>query len=163
MANTPPNASPISQFTEKELISAAALFSVGPVFKLAVPAWLPERRIYLYLEAKLSAAAAYNIFFRIRVYYAGRPVGDFPARICDFTGQTPPQSVASIFNAGGSPVGDSLVLRLAQPFDATVTAVVIQPLRINAQIDEIELCVDGQGGATLTGARAYLGVLSTLY
>ena len=153
---------PISDYQFKELILPNVLVS-GPVFDLAVPLWLPERRIYLYLEAALTAAAPFQLYTRIKTFLDGHPKGDFPAYIGDFTGQVVNQSVASMFNAGGSPVGDSLVLRLAQPFDVTVPSVVVQPLRINAAIDRLQLHIDARGGSTLAGFRAYLGVLSTQY
>ena len=156
------NSTPISDYQFKELILPNTLVS-GPVFDLSVPLWLPERRIYLYLEAALSEAAPFQLFARIKTYLDGHGKGEFPAYIGDFTGQTMNQSVGSLFNAGGSPVGDSLVLRLANPFDTTVPSVVVQPLRINAGIDRLQLHIDARAGATLTGFRAYLGVLSTQY
>lgn len=161
MSTVNPNA-PISEWEFKEIISPTSLFS-GPIMDLAVPAWLPERRIFLYLEANLVSSAPFQLYARIRTFQSGVPKGDFPAYIGDFTGQVQNQSVASLFNAGGSPVGDSLVLRLANPFDTTVPSVVVQPLRINANIDRIQLTIDSRGGSTLQGFRAYLGVLSTLY
>ncbi len=157
-----PQNTPISQWEFKEIISPNLLMS-GAIFDLAVPVWLPERRIYLYLEANLSSALPFQLYARINTFLSGNPLGSFPAYIADFTGQALNQSVGSLFNAGGSPVGDSLVLRLANPFDTTVPSVVVQPLRINAGIDRIQLKIDNVSGASLTGFRAYLGVLSTLY
>lgn len=154
----------ISNWTDKEIIAAAIIPSQrGAVLELDVPLTLPERRIYLYLEVGQSAAAAFTLAARINALNKQKIVGIFPATIADFTSVTPNQSVVSLLNAGGSPVGDSLTIRLAQPFVALVTSVVIQPLRINAEIEKIQLIFDGIFHTTVTGYRAYLGCLSTKY
>jgi hypothetical protein len=156
--------SPISDFQKKEIISPASIPTKnGKLLEVDVPLSLPERRIYIYLETSPSSATACLIDAVVRAYRNGRPVGVFPCMVADFTAQSPNESSTNLFNSGGSPVGDSLVLKLAQPFDAAVVSVVIQPLRINAEVDKVALELSSVRGATVTGLRAFLGVLSTKY
>jgi hypothetical protein len=155
---------PISNWERKEFLQPSTVPTAQrEIINLNVPLNLAERRIFLYLEVNQSSSAAFFLGCDIRTKRGGTVNGIFPATISDFTSQTPNQSIESLFNAGGSPVGDSCVLRLAQPFDSTVPSVVIQPLRINAEIDEIVLDVNSVSGLTLTGWRAFLGCLSTKY
>ena len=160
--------SPISDFQFKEKISAVAV-AAGTILtdldalNLSVPIKLPERRIYLYIEVAQSVAGAFRFDANVVGFAGGVPVASMPANMADFTGSSPNQSVATIFNAGGSPVGDSLVIRLAQPFVAAITSAVIQPVRINAEVDRLILSVRGLSGANITGWRAYLACLSTKF
>jgi hypothetical protein len=126
---------------------------------------LTERRIYLYLEVLQSSAASYQLLAEVLCLRNGNPVGKFPCQIADYSGlsSTPHQSAFTLFNAGGSPVGDSLTLQLAQPFVATIPAVVIQPLRINAEIDSIQFRINSLVHTTVTGWRCFLACLSTKY
>jgi hypothetical protein len=158
--------SPISDFQFREKISAVAVttpISDPDSVRLAVPRWLPERRIYLYVEVGQSAAAGFRLDASVIGLNQGRPIIALPANIADFTALTANQSVATAFNAGGSPVGDSLVIRLANPFVAGVNSAVIQPVRINAEVDEITFSLRSLSGTNITGWRAYLACLSTKF
>jgi hypothetical protein len=158
--SNPLNAGPISHFADTEIISPSAFSVRKDLLRLPVPLQLTERRIYVYLE--VIVATTYVCEAKVVAYRAGRPVGEFPATIADFTGLTNiNQSVASLFNAGGSPVGDSLVLRLAGAFVSANQSIVIQPLRLNAEIDELRFGLFS--GAGPTGYRAYLACLSTRF
>lgn len=157
---------PISDFQFREKVSVAAVttpISDTDSIRLAVPRWLPERRIYLYVEVGQSAAAGFRFDATVVGFNQGKPIIALPANIADFTGLTVNQSVATAFNAGGSPVGDSLVIRLANPFVAGVNSAVIQPVRVNAEIDEMILNVRSLSGTNITGWRAYLACLSTKF
>ena len=159
--------SPISDFQFAEKISLDAV--VNPIsdkgaIKLQVPRWLPERRIYLYVEVGQSLAAGFRMDAVVVGLNAGRPIVELPANIADFTAPVvATQSIATAFNAGGSPVGDSLVIRLATPFVAGVNSAVIQPVRINAEIDELHFSLRGLAGSNITGWRAYLACISTKF
>ena len=150
---------PISHFTFEEVIKATTVPTPGTELSIHVPLSMIERRIYLYLEVALATSAAYHFGGTVRTYADNSLVGAFPASIADFTGLSPNQSIASLFNAGGSPVGDSLVIRLAQPF-STTTQAVIQPVRLNAEIDKVSFQVTSVFGTSLAGWRAYLACLS---
>lgn len=154
----------ISHWTADEVIAAGVVPTLqNDALRLAVPLGLPERRIYLYLEVAQSVAAQFDLMAEVEAFNGGRPVARWPAHLADFTGVTRYKSVASLFNAGGSPVGDSCVLRLAAPFVATITSAVLQPLRVNGEFDEIKFSIRGLSGTNLTGWRAFLGCLSTRY
>jgi hypothetical protein len=158
--------SPLSDFQFREKISVAAVvtpISDTDAIRLAVPRWLPERRIYLYVEVGQSAAAGFRFDATVAGFNQGRPIIALPANIADFSGLTANQSVATAFNAGGSPVGDSLVVRLSNPFVPGVNSAVIQPVRVNAEIDEIILSLKNLSGTNITGWRAYLACLSTKF
>lgn len=162
--NLPANVSPISDFQFTEKISLSGLPGQNEtIARLSVPLALTERRIYLYLEVVLSSAAIYSFGCLIKAMRNQRAVGLFPATIADYTTGNAQQSVFSLVNSGGSPVGDSLVVRLAQPFDITFPIAVVQPLRINADIDEIILEHIGHSGTTLAGYRAFMATLSTRF
>ena len=157
---------PITDFQFKEKIinvAVAAAISDLDAVRLAVPRWLPERRIYLYVEVAQSAAAGFRLDANVIGLNQGRPIISLPSNIADFTGLTANQSVATAFNAGGSPVGDSLVVRLANPFVAGVNSAVIQPVRINAEIDELTFSLGSLSGTNITGWRCYLACLSTKF
>jgi hypothetical protein len=155
---------PISEFHRVEVISPTGLPQVGTVLSVPCSPHLTERRIYLYVEVKQTAGGAFTLLGNITIHRNGSPIGLFPASIGDFTALAPNQSIESMLNGGGSPVGDSIVLRLAQQF--SVPSVTIQPLRVNGEIDEIRYNILSQywpGASAVTGYRAYLGVLSTQY
>lgn len=159
---------PVSEYIDAEIISTTANNSTTPIptqnsvaLQRPLPIFLPDRRIYLYLEALVSGAGAFSLFTDVVLYNKGTVVGVMGCKLCDFTNLTPNQSAPRLFNSGGSPVGDSLVLTLAQPFNASITTVTVQPLRINAQADEIRLLITGVNVGTMQGYRAYLGVLSS--
>lgn len=156
---------PISAWTFEEEIKANEVPSKGFQAKeLHVPLFLPERRIYCYLEAAVSASpGAFVLLGELLLLNRGSLVGSLPVNLADFTGGNPSQSVARLFNSGGSPVGDSVVVTLAQPFNAAVTNVTVQPLRINAQIDHIIFRVSGVVAGVMTGWRVWYGCLSTAF
>ena len=158
--------SPISDFQFNEKISVAAVttaISDLSAIQLAVPRWLPERRIYLYVEVGQSAAAGFRMDASVIGLNGGKPIISLPANIADFSGLTVNQSVATAFNAGGSPVGDSLVIRLANAFVAGVNSAVIQPVRINAEVDTLVFSLKSLSGTNITGWRAYLACISTKF
>jgi len=154
---------PISETQKKELLEPTTPPIVRrDVIKLSVARSLQERRIYLYLEVLLSAGSAYLLECNVVLKRQGNIIGRIPATIADFTNQTPNQSVESYFNSGGSPVGDSMSIRLAQPFTST-KSVVVQPIRVNAEVDEVTLDVVNViafGNTVFTGWRAFLACLS---
>ena len=136
------------------------------VMKLAVPFHLTERRIYAYLEVKQSSAAAYILSAEIDCTINGVLVGRLPFVIGDIASLTTNQSLPCLFNAGGSPVGDSMTLRLNNPFDTSATGIqsaALQPFRFNAEINGLSFNINGAEGANLTGWRAYIACVSTRY
>lgn len=155
-----------SIFSEDEIILPATVpLQLRESLKLTLPLSLPERRLYLYVEVRQSAAAEFFMWGEVQLTKGNVPVGKFPAKLASFSGAPAPvnKSVSTLFNAGGSPVGDSIVLTLAQPFDAAVTSVVIQPLRVNVECDKVVFSMEGLRGTNLTGFRAYLACNSTRY
>lgn len=128
---------------------------------------LTERRIYGYLEVKQSpSAASYILACEVVGNLKGRPQCKFPMVIADVAALTTNQSLPCFLNAGGSPVGDCQVVRLANPFDTSITGiqvVTLQPFRANLDIDELVLNLVGANGTNVIGWRALLGVVSTKY
>lgn len=161
--------SPISDFTSDEIVRPSEVPSgqTGIKLDIAVPIDLTERRIFSYVEVKQSPSNASYIFAsEIEAWYNASRVGRFPCNIGDVVLLTTNQSIGSLFNAGGSPVGDSYALRLNNPFDTTSTGIqnaVLQPLRINAKITRLTFRINAAQGANLVGWRAFLGCLSTRY
>ena len=154
---------PVSNWQFGERIVPVGVQRENKAIEIKVPVGLPERRIYLYTELKISAAGAYKMDVVVECYREGALRGSFPATIADFTAQVVNQSVSSLFSSGGSPVGDSLSVTLAAPFTTSTKIAVIQPLRINAEIDSVQLNIRDISGAVVLGWRAYLGCLSTQY
>lgn len=130
---------------------------------LPVPRGLEERRIYLFLDINLSSAADYFLETEIALLADGVVTGTLPACIASVGSLTLNQSKASLINGGGTAVGDSLALNLISPFTASITQVILQPLRINADIEYIQLNVLNVIATTATGMRAYLACQSTKY
>jgi hypothetical protein len=161
------NISQQSHWAEKEIGIPLLVPAVGPAIELSVPAMLRERRIYLFTDMLTSGAGAWQMDLWLEFMLAGRLVGDVPAQAGDFTAQTPNKSVLTLLNAVNNtapsvanPIGDSLAMLVAQPF-ATVTNIVIQPLRVNAEIDSVILKCRKVTGAVLTQWRALLAVHSS--
>ncbi len=156
--------SQVSIWQPKERVESALVPQPGVALDLNVFYPLLERRIYLYLEvASTSPAAGYILEAKIIASKNGTPVATYPASIADFTGLSVVPGVGSLFNAGGSPVGDCYTHRLGTLTNSTVTSAVLQPLRVNMDIDHLQLKFDGFFGTTITGWRAFLGCLSTKY
>lgn len=151
-----------SDFQWKEKLSANAI-GVGAIFDVQVPKFLTARRIYHLMQANVSGAGAYRVYAAMVLMNGGVPKGEFPIEFGDFTGSQPNQSLICCLGSGGSPIGDSLQLQLAQPFNAT-TQVLMQPLRLTAEIDRIRFVIKAVSGVdtgVLLGFRAWLGCIST--
>ena len=130
----------------------------GAAVVIHVSPQLLEKRIYLFLDCTLSATAFFLGGEIICYDTQGAPISILPVQIADFTGASPTASAFSLINSGGSPVGDSCVLRLAQPFDSTNPIAVMQPLRVPGSISRIEFRFTSFAG--VTGWRVFLGCLS---
>ena len=153
---------PESFFIDKEKLSVNSL-ALGDV-EIPVPIYLPERRIFLYQEVQQSGTASFAMNGVIETFLGGQPKGKYPARLADISADSSAnQSIPTLFNGGGSPVGDSLVVELCQPFTVDTQAVTLQPLRINAQIDLIRFRLVSIAGSSLLGWRVYLAALCTKY
>jgi len=149
------------QFNEKiSYVTVSGILSDLNAITVAVPRWLQERRIYLYIEVLTSSTFRFDA--NVLGYNNGKAIISLPASIADFP-VTANQSVATAFNAGGSPVGDSLVIRLAAPFVANINSAVIQPVRINGEIDNLVLSIKGLSGTGITAWRGYLACISTKF
>lgn len=155
--------SSISDFSKKQIVTATVQKNQSLLI-VKVPLQLTERRIYLYTEVLQSAATPFRMKANVIPRQSGIPMGSgLPADLGDLTGATEGDDFSSLFNGGGSPVGDSLVLRFINPFQASVPSVVLQPFRFNAAIDEVVFSIDEFTGANITNFRAYLAVISTKY
>lgn len=155
--------SAISDFSDKQVITAVVQKN-QTLLSVKVPLQLTERRIYLYTEVLQSASAPFRLKANVIPRVSGIPMGNgLPADLGDLTGATEGGDFRSLFNGGGSPVGDSLVLRFIAPFQSSVASVVLQPFRFNAAIDEVVFSVEEFTGANITNFRAYLAVISTQY
>lgn len=151
---------PVTDFTQDEVLTPTQIPTRGAVCKQTLPIWLPERRLYLFVDLKQPTPGDFDFDGTVVLLRSGKPIAELPARVASMSG-TPQKSRATIFNAGGSPVGDSLVLSLAQPFDAAIKSVVLQPTRINCEADAMYLRVNRFDPTNITGFRAYLACLST--
>lgn len=165
--NSAPTA--ISDFQYKELYFNAVVPQKGTsVINLSVPLSLVDRRIYFYAEAQLNNTnEPFAIIFEVVLYNGGQIVAKFPAEIGIQAFATYyPRSLMNAFNAGGSPVGDCLVIQPYHGFTtATSLAQILQPLRISNQIDRVTLNINDVydstgGGGNLTGYRCFLGCIS---
>jgi hypothetical protein len=158
------NSSPISHWVDAENISASAIDASNKEFvAIDVPIQLPERRIYLFLSVNPTTATGFVLSAKIRAYMGRTLVGEFPASLADLTGVGINRSLSCLFNGAGSPVGDSLVLTVASPFTGGTVNPVLQPFRLNAEIDHISWDLDFSIAGSATGYRAYLGCCSTKF
>lgn len=123
---------------------------------------LTERRIFAYVEIAQAAPSAYELYGTVELVNSSRSVGVFPLEFSGNAGTNPNKSLCCAFNAGGSPVGDSWVLRLASAFDVNFPSIVLQPLRLTGEIDRIKLTVNRVIGA-YTGIRTFIACISTKY
>lgn len=139
----------------------------GPsVLKLPVPISKTERRIYLYAEVIAGSYWWLTLTLEGRTS-SGETKFSIPSSLASIGTATAPwggmnKSVPSLLNGGGAPVGDSLVLQLANPWAVDTVSAVCQPLRMNAEVDELVLIAAPELGSVITGFRAYLGCLSSL-
>ena len=149
-----------------ENISASSIPSgKTPAICTVTPqAMLTDRRIYLYMEVKQSASADYYFQGELVFTNGGKPVGSLPMGIGSLTTLTSVnRSLPSMANGGGNTVGDSLILTLANPFVTAPTPIiqaVLQPMRLQAEIDRIQFNLLSRQGANDTGFRVFLGCLS---
>ena len=126
-------ATPLTDFMDGEVILPSSTAALPDAIKLSVPSQMSERRIYLYVEVKMSTTNWFNLDGEIVCKSNGSPVVKLPARIADMNTGAPPsfnKSVASLLNAGGSVVGDSLTVQLANRFSASSSVAIIQPIQI---------------------------------
>ncbi|HZQ45554.1 MAG TPA: hypothetical protein VFC07_00965 [Verrucomicrobiae bacterium] len=151
-----------SVIRKDEIISPAATRIGDRLLNVTVGTGNQERRLFLFLDTK--STGDFILYGAVKMYKGENLVGEYPAGLCSFTNGdlAPNQSVMNCFSTGGSAVGDSLILQLAKPFDATLPTVVCQPLRVNADIDNISFGIEAFAGL-IQGFRAFLGCLSTPY
>lgn len=160
----------MSQFQPSQLISPIWNESIQPAgtdlaraaVKIPVDVALTERRIYAYIEIAQAAPSAYEMQNSIELIRNRTVVAALPFCISGNAGTNANRSILCLINAGGSPVGDSMVLRLASPFDVNFPTVVLQPFRANAEIDTIQLKL-GRVSGLFTGIRTFLACASTKY
>lgn len=146
-----------------EIISPLAVALNPNAAKLSVTQNLTERRIYLYIEVIQAVAdATFSMKNSVICKLNGKPVATLPADIGILSPTSENKSLVSMFAAGGSPVGDSLIVQLAAPFSATTINAVIQPYRINVECDEIVFAFENKSG-DITGYRAFLAAQSTRF
>ena len=160
--------SAISQFADLEIIKASQYPTPQPgVLSLGVAEQLTERRVYAYMEVKgpNGTTDQWIVGAEIKCYNNGVADAVFPLAFGNINSSTLNKSLPSLFNAGGSAVGDSLAIRIANPFDTTngPFIAVIQPFRFNGKVDRIDLNILSASGASITGFRAYLACVSTEY
>lgn len=150
----------LSLIKRSEVISTTAV-KVGEYAAVSVDTNLTERRIYLFVDT-ISTGDFILLASVLAKDNQGNVIADFDASLYNNPNGTLPlqRSVGSLFSAGGSAVGDSYVLDLAQPFSSALPQVVLQPLRVNLSIATLSFRIDGVVGL-ISGFRAWLGCLST--
>lgn len=150
----------LSLIKRNEFISATKV-QVGEYAQVSVDTTLTERRIYLFVDT-VSTGDFVLLASVLAKDNKGNVIADFDASLYNNTLGTIalPRSVGSMFAAGGSAVGDSYILQLAQPFSSALPQVVLQPLRVNMSIATLSFRIDGVSGL-ISGFRAWLGCLST--
>src|SRR5574341_572290 len=140
------NRGALSHFTQGEIIRPALLpLAEKNVITLDIPIQLVNRNIYLYLEAKFTTASYYIVACEVEALLYGTPRGRFPCVIADVSTGAPTlnRSLPSVLNGGGSAVGNSLALKIVQPFTVNTEEAVLQPFQITAEIDQLRLHCDG--------------------
>ncbi|HUD75540.1 MAG TPA: hypothetical protein VMQ76_10740 [Terracidiphilus sp.] len=160
---------PSTEFTAAEFYSPTSAATASQAIQLRVNVSLTERRIYCYLSVKLSSAAWYRVEASVQAFRLGRLVADLPCVLVPaIAGLTDGSSSFSLFANGGTAVGDTLTMFVANPFDNSAVGgsydktVALQPMRINGEIDELRLKISRIQGAGVTGIRAALACLSCL-
>lgn len=158
----------VTNFARDQRVKAAEVPSAQRnTIIIDVAEQLNERRIYAYMEVKgpNGTTDQWILTAEIALYRNGQVVGVLPLAFGKIDTSTVNADLPSLFNAGGSVVGDSLVIRLSNPFDTTngpFTAT-LQPFRLNAEIDKIALSILSFSGASVVGWRAYLACVSTKF
>jgi hypothetical protein len=147
-----------SHVLSQEAISPTQVVIKPGVVRIPVERNAPYRRIYLFVDTK--STGDFVFYGAVRCLLNGQTVMELPAGLCALTTLVPNQSIVNCFSAGGSAVGDSIVLQLAQPFTAGIPNVVLQPLRMTLDIDAIEFDILSAAGL-LSGFRVWLGCIST--
>lgn len=123
---------------------------------------MTERRLYAFLDTKTSAAGVVIIEATIQGRRDGQVVFEVPCGIADYNGVDYTDAEDSLVNAGGTPVGDSLVIVVPKQLDTLQAQVVMQPFRLNAQINELALMIKTVTdlGDKLTGYYFFIGIFS---
>lgn len=152
--------SALTHFAETEIIAAAELPNPRK-FALdlkGLPAYLPNRNVYVYLEMKASVAASVILAATIEAWLAGEPRGLWPTWIGDISALSTSKSLPNLFTGGGAAVSGTNVLKLASPFTTSTQIVILQPKQFTGKIDRLAVHIDGFSALTSTvqGWRGYL-------
>lgn len=157
----------ISDFQAKEILLPSTLPSpTAGIIELNVPLMLTDRRIYMYAEVNSGInSVPFYMLMNVQLNSQGKPVATFPAEIGNLTGpKATPRTLVNCFNAGGSAVGDCIVIQPVSGFTtATAQGQILQPLRIDNKIDRVLLNItdfNQFGVSNITGFRLYLACIS---
>lgn len=155
---------PQTHVAKNEIIFTTRGPKAGDQVEINPMGGLPERRIYLWFDVQTSAANMFKVELEVQLFKEGNLVGVLPADVGNNFAFPQPKTLASLVNAGGTPVGDCMLLQLAVKLNAGINQAVCQPFRINADINRLRLVVNKVEDPTgvLTQFHAFLGCVSTL-
>lgn len=154
--------SALAEWKLDEVVAAAETNKKLEAVVLKVAPGLTERRIYLYASAKRGTNSDwYRLDLEVVLRRNGTPIATLPATVANHSGNQPSKSTATAFLGGGSPIQESIQVTIANPFGIDPNSVVLQPMKISAEADEVVLNMTGYTGNSPQGWRAIIGCLST--
>lgn len=124
---------------EKFVSGVAPWTPLRNAISLNIPRNLPNRKIYLFLEILAGNTPTYIFTADVTLLNGDVPVCTMPAAIQQGGNLALPESIISMFTAGGSPVKDSLLVNFKTTAQGGSLSAVLQPREIIAQADKITL------------------------
>jgi len=136
------------------------------LIKLPVNRNLTRRKIYGWIWADTTNSADFWAKGEIRFYSLASQIGSLPLQIGSGSGLNAglKSSLPTVCTTGGAAFADCIGLYVANPVNSQPSAVTLQPLYINGEIDEIRFSLTDVRNISTTagqGVRAWLGVISS--
>jgi len=162
-------ATPTTSWNQFEANLAPGSAIVLPQERIAsfqVPVHLSNRRVYCYREVVPGAGCSeYRISGRIAFRRNGRVVGDLPYDFAQVASGSALifDSAAAISSANSGPTGmDCLELQLSRRFSSAVRSVLLSPMRLKAEADEVSFDISAiiTDAGAIEAVKLFVGVLS---
>jgi hypothetical protein len=159
-----PAYSTVSDFSYAEF--TAQQTAAQDILKISVNRNLQKRKIYCWIWADTSNTQDFWAKATLNFYNQFSQIGSLPISIGVSFGANAPMkaSLPTVCTSGGASVGDCIGIYVASPVNNQPSAVVIQPLYLYGEIDEVRFSlIDVRNISTTAGygVRAWLGVMSS--
>jgi hypothetical protein len=154
----------VSDFQQGEI--QAVQRPKSDAIKLALPINLLRRKVYAWIWADVTNASDFWAKGSIQFYKNNSRIGSMPIAVANGTSISAPgtSSIPTVCTSGGIGGTDTIGLYIANPQGSQPASVILQPLYLYGQVDEVRFNLDEVRNISTTsglGVRCWLAVISS--